>query len=65
MSNFWTEKDNLLKRVQALRKARTNVYGDQPVKVPCDDMDTYKIEDCRTCPSPCEDGDIEFATGEE
>jgi hypothetical protein len=30
-------------------------------KVPCDNMETYKIEDCKTCPSPCPDSDSKYA----
>jgi hypothetical protein len=42
-----------LKRLKAA--SNFNVFGEATVKVPCDDMASYKIEDCQTCPKPCKE----------
>ena len=54
-------KADVFVRVQAAIDAvkaaaeKFDAFGNVKVKVPCDDMSTFRIEDCKTCPKPCKD----------
>jgi hypothetical protein len=32
-----------------------DVFGNVKEKLPCDDMSTFHIDDCKTCSNPCND----------
>jgi hypothetical protein len=49
---FWEQKDQMLKRVKEIGQANVNVFGEEfnpAAKLPCENMATYKLEDCKTC----------------
>jgi len=48
--------DVFVKHQDAIDKAKAvgvncDVFGNPKQKLPCDCMETFKIEDCKTCPS--------------
>jgi hypothetical protein len=49
---FWEQQDQMFKRVQEIGRSNVNAFGEAfspAVKLPCEDMSTYKLEDCKTC----------------
>jgi hypothetical protein len=54
--DVFSRQDQMLKRVKNLN---VDVFGNPKVKLPCDTMSTFAIEDCKTCPKPCKT-EVEF-----
>ena len=40
-------------RMQRIKNLNVDVFGNKVTKLPCDNMASFKIEDCKTCPSKC------------
>jgi|WetSurMetagenome_2_1015567.scaffolds.fasta_scaffold76936_2 hypothetical protein len=62
--DYWAKKEEVQRRVKKL--ASQNVFTGAPNKpLPCDDMSTYQIEDCRKCPRPCNEPDVPLGESDE
>lgn len=48
------KETDIFVRIEAAQK-KAKELNKQFIKVPCDDMSTFIIEDCKTCPNPCKD----------
>jgi hypothetical protein len=53
MSDVFSRHQTLIDKTRAIGKL--DVFGEPKQTVPCDNMATYKLEDCRTCPHPCDE----------
>jgi hypothetical protein len=47
---FWKKKDQMFRRVSDMAKGKLNVSGEKTTPLPCDNMTTYKLDDCPRCP---------------
>ena len=53
MSDVFSRQQTLIEKTRAIGKL--DAFGAPKQMVSCDDMATYKLEDCRTCQHPCDE----------
>jgi hypothetical protein len=53
MSDVFSRQQNQIEKARAIGKL--DAFGEPKHVLPCSNMATYKLEDCQTCPHPCDE----------